>query len=334
MKRKLLLWVCSIGLIYLCGCNQQESQLNVQDERENEMESQIAGENEKEPESEAEIVSESELESDTENVGESVTGQDASSGENVGELAAIILDSYVYDTDIFKELYQRKDVQTDALDFSGEWNRTNVVTGIEGSVWISNQDEEGFDFSGEFYYYSHSGEIEGRAYFVEDDLAIFQYEDAYADEDAEEEFIAFVRTEEGMEIKTTGSSGELGFGMNVFSDGTYTLGEPEYTNADILSETFTEEELSQIEQMLGTEGYEEYFVFTVENGAITASDCIVEGEQNGVYYEAFLPTMGGYEFSMLICEDGSIYFYSGSDLGWQANVTGAIDFPSYELVEE
>lgn len=332
MKRKMLLCVCCIGLIYLCGCNQQESQMNVQNERENV--SQTTDQNENEAENEVENVSETELESDTETMDESATEQNLSSGESDGELAAIILESDCSDTDTFKDLYQRKGAQADALDFNGEWNRTNVVTGIAGSVWISNQDEEGFDFSGEFYYYSHSGEIEGRAYFVEEDLAIYQYEDEYADEEAEEEFIAFVRTDEGMEIRTTGSSWELGFGMNVFADGGYTLGEPEYTNANILAETFSEEELAKIEQMLGTEGYEEYFVFTVEYGAITTSDCIVEDGQEAVYYEAFLPTMGGYEFTMLICEDGSIYFYSGSDLGWQTNVSGAIDFPGYEMIEE
>lgn len=322
MKRKMLLCVCSVGILCLCGCNNPQSTLEQQSEQEIEIESQTANESE----SDTESVSEAESESATE--------QNLSSGESDGELAAIILESDCSDTDTFKDLYQRKGAQADALDFSGEWNRTNVVTGIAGSVWISNQDEEGFDFSGEFYYYSHSGEIEGRAYFVEDDLAIYQYEDEYADEEAEEEFIAFVRTDEGMEIRTTGSSWELGFGMNVFADGGYILGEPEYTNANILAETFSEEELAKIEQMLGTEGYEEYFVFTVEYGAITTSDCIVEDGQEAVYYEAFLPTMGGYEFTMLICEDGSIYFYSGSDLGWQTNVSGAIDFPGYEMIEE
>ena len=322
MKRNVLLCMCSVGILCLCGCSNSQSTLEQQSEQEIEVESQTANESE----SDTESVSEAESESATE--------QNLSSGESDGELAAIILDSDCSDTDTFKGLYQRKGAQADALDFSGEWNRTNVVTGIAGSVWISNQDEEGFDFSGEFYYYSHSGEIEGRAYFVEEDLAIYQYEDEYADEEAEEEFIAFVRTDEGMEIRTTGSSWELGFGMNVFADGGYTLGEPEYTNANILAETFSEEELAKIEQMLGTEGYEEYFVFTVEYGAITTSDCIVEDGQEAVYYEAFLPTMGGYEFTMLICEDGSIYFYSGSDLGWQTNVSGAIDFPGYEMIEE
>lgn len=335
MKRKMLLCMCGMMLLCFGGCNNQENELNTHSQSHNENEST----DETDRENEADSVRETESVSDTEQSisemeSEAITEQSVLSMGNAEELVEAILNSDYSDTELFQELYQQKIAQTDAPDFTGEWNRTNEVRGFDGLVSISGQDEEGFDFSGEFYYYSHSGVMEGRAYFVTDNLAVYQYENEFGDAENEEEFVAFVMTDDVMKIRTTGSSWELGFGMNVFADGEYTLGEPIYTNANILTETFSKEELAQIEQMLGAEWYEDYFVFTVEYGAITASDCVVNGEQKGVYYEAFLPTMGGYEFSMLISEDGSIYFYSESDLGWQTNVSEAIDFPSYELVEE
>lgn len=290
--------LCMIGMLCFAGCGKQEVTMDHRDE---------------------ETYNEVNTKADTE--------------QNTEDLKAAVLDSDYDNTEIFQELYNKTSVQQQALDFSGEWQRTNVASGYSGTVVISNQNAEGFDFSGGFFYNAHSGEIEGRAYFVTEDIAIFQYEDEFQSEDVEAEFIAFVKTEDGMQIKTTGTSYELGFGMNVYADGEYTLDEPIYTNADILAETFTEEELSQMKQLLGEEWYEEYFVLPVEEGIITASDCVLADGSAAVFYDVFWPTMGGYEFTMIICEDGSIYYCSGSEPGWQTNVTGAIDFPEYELVE-
>jgi hypothetical protein len=44
--------------------------------------------------------------------------------------------------------------------------------------------------------------------------------------------------------------------------------------------------------------------------------------------------MGGYEFQMLVCENGDVYFNSGATMvGFQSTVAGATEFPVYELAE-
>lgn len=336
--------LCMIGILCLSGCGNSDATVGsrnedtyieeiqkAQDEVKNDVVTELPeySQDETETNTNTEDSVEQDIVANTKDSAEQDTQENVQ--EDTADVKTAVLNSD-YNTEIFQELYNMKNAQENALDFSGEWHRTNEVSGFFGTVMISEQDAEGFNFSGGFCYYSHSGEIEGRAYFVAEDIAIYQYENEYQDAEAEDEYIAFVKMNDGLQIRATGNSGELGFGMNVFADGEYTLGEPAYTNANILAETFTEEELSQIEQMLGQEWYEEYFVFAVEEGIITASDCILADGENAVFYDAFVPTMGGYEFTMLFCEDGSIYYYSGGEPGWQTNVSGAIDFPVYELV--
>lgn len=339
MKNKTILWkngrigivsLCVIGTLCLSGCGDRKAverntdvalTQEVQDSRQDDDAAVDESENFKEH------AADSEEESTQESTGKDVE-------QNTDDLKQEVLNSDYANTEIFQTLYDTKDTQQQPLDFCGEWNRTNVISGFYGKVMISNEDAEGFDFTGEFYYYSHSGEIAGRAYFVTEDIAIYQYEDEFQSEDAEAEFIAFVKTGDGMQIKATGSSSDLGFGMNVFGDGEYTIGEPVYTNENILAETFSKDEISQIEQLLGEEWYNDYFVLPVEEGMVNASDCVLADGSEAVFYDVFWPTMGGYEFSMLIGEDGSIYYYSGGEPGWQTNVPGEIDFPEYELVEQ
>lgn len=240
----------------------------------------------------------------------------------------------------FKKLYDMISPVDNAESFEGTWNRTDVVNGCGGQIEVSNQDAEGFDFSGVFLYYSHNGVIDGRAYFVTPEIAIYEYNQEGFDtiETQEEadapEYVVFEKTEEGFKVIASSSSAELGFGMNVFADGTYVAGEPVYTNATVLEDNFTPEEQENIKALLG-DAYDAYFKDVVTLGILESEECTLEDGTNAIFYDAFIPTMGGYCFELLKCENGDLYFYSEADeVRWKTNVSGAIDYPVYTMVEE
>lgn len=240
----------------------------------------------------------------------------------------------------FKKLYDMISPVENAESFEGTWHRTDVVKGCGGQIEVSNQDAEGFDFSGVFMYYSHNGVIAGRAYFVTPEIAIYEYNQEGFDtiETQEEadapEYVVFEKTEEGFKVVASASSADLGFGMSVFADGTYVAGEPVYTNATVLEDNFTPEEQESIKALLW-DAYDTYFKDVVEFGVLESAECTLEDGTNAIFYDAFIPTMGGYQFELLKCENGDLYFYSEAEnVGWKTNVSGAIDYPVYTTVEE
>lgn len=240
----------------------------------------------------------------------------------------------------FKKLYDMISPVDNAESFEGTWNRTDVIKGCGGQIEVSNQDAEGFDFSGEFLYYSHSGTIAGRAYFVTPEIAIYEYnQEGFDTIETQEgadapEYVVFEKTEEGFKVIASASSADLGFGMSVFADGTYVAGEPVYTNATVLEDNFTPEEQENIKALLG-DAYDTYFKDVVEFGILESTGCTLEDGTNAIFYDAFIPTMGGYRFELLKCGNGDLYFYSEADeIGWKTNVSGAADYPVYTTAEE
>ena len=68
--------------------------------------------------------------------------------------------------DNLPELYERRKFVGSAVSFIGDWTRTSVHSSLSADISVKDQNEEGFDFTGEFYYYSHMGDAAGRAYFT------------------------------------------------------------------------------------------------------------------------------------------------------------------------
>ena len=232
----------------------------------------------------------------------------------------------------FKKIYNQIQSVDNAENFVATWNRTDVQSSMSAHIIVTNQDTEGFDFSGDFSYYSHSGCLAGRAYFVSSDIAIYEYQPEYSENDITQ-YVVFERTEEGLNVIASDYSGALGLGANVTVDGTYIEGEPMYTNATVLEDNFTADEQESIKNMLGND-YDEYFKDVVEYGVLERSQCTLEDGTNAAFYEGFIPTMGGYAFELLKCENGDLYFYSeAEEIGWKTNVSGAIDYPAYEVEE-
>lgn len=256
---------------------------------------------------------------------------------NEEDYAPIIISDATFEAEVVKfeetggeyRIVEFPNVIADA-NFVGTWNRTGVHSGRKAIVEITNQDETGFDFSGEFCHFSHIGSLEGRAYFSEDGIACYEYVSDI--EGQENQYVYFTMTEDGVYIYATGDSGALGFGMNVTVNGEYTTEVPVYTNATVLEDNFTEEELESIKAVVTEEYYEDYFLFVVESGTMEIAPCELSDGTKAVYYYGFIPTMGDYNFTMLKCENGDIYYHNYT-VGWKTNVSGAIDFPAYTLDE-
>lgn len=211
----------------------------------------------------------------------------------------------------------------------GKWNRTQVPSSYSGTVTITNADESGFDFEMSCIYYSHSGDLTEHAVFVSEGKAVCAVQEYYGNE---QPIIEFEFKKEGLTINTTQGINSLPFGMNVIPDGDYVLGEPSYTNENVLQETFSEEELAIIKKTINDdEVYEEYFVFPVEYGVITSEPCTVAGGIPAKLISVFVPTMGGYDFVLLITETGDLYIDFGSpEIPYKTNTT-SIEFPEYAI---
>ena len=211
-----------------------------------------------------------------------------------------------------------------AADFTGEWERTDVHNGLPAYIDISNQDEEGFDVSGGVGYFSHGGLLEdGRAYFITDTVAIYEYNGCY---------LVMERTKAGMNVYVAESvDSTFPFGAGCSMDGEYTLGEPEYTNAEYMNEHFTKTEQAEIKKLLGDD-YEMYFEDVVNYGVVDDWTCELSDGTKAVFYDGWFPTMGYCNFRMLICENGDIYCEVGNECNWYTNVSDAKEMPEYRIM--
>lgn len=189
-----------------------------------------------------------------------------------------------------------------AADFTGEWHRTNIYIAFPGEVKIVNQTEQGFDFSGWGSYYSHSGEIEGTAYFVDENTAFWRYV-----EDHWTGTVTFNLLENGS--LSLEQSGQLPFGMNAGIAGEYTLDEPVYYTNGIL-EALGPERIALLQEIAG-EDYQAFFGTPLEYGDFTIEE-YREGGYSGLFLTGWLPTFG-YHQKIYISDDGAVWanFWTG-----------------------
>ena len=222
-------------------------------------------------------------------------------------------------------LYESRKTVTTPSDFLGTWNRTAVHSSHEASIEISAPDEEGFEFTGEFYYFSHSGEVSGKAYFVSADEAVFKQFDE-GDIDGEPAYIGFKLNEAALYVITDGFV--EGLGMNVTVDGDYIDEEPFYTNANIIDETFTQDDLDIMKELLGEDSYRDLFIADTETGGVTTSLVRLTDDSIARYISCVVPTMvGSMGYEMLISEDGHYYFLHETDIF----VTNDTDYEDWKL---
>ena len=325
MKKYRILLISFIILICLSACKNETENLQqeeiLQEEVQEEAKSPISQESEQLPDE------------------ETLPEQSVEAEDEEPTQPAQVLDLSAYDLQYgqheeFLKIYEQIQPVEQAENFEETWHRTDTASSLGADITITEQTAEGFSFVGDFYYYSHSGWMEGNALFVAPNVAVYEHINDWGEEIASE-YLVFEKTAEGMKVYASAASADLGFGMNVSADGNYVNGEPSYTNATVFDDNFSEEVQAQMQTLLGETNYEECFKFPTEMGILTSTPATLEDGSSATYYDVFVPTMGGYEYQLLVCENGDLYFYSDANgIGFQTTVAGAIDFPAYELTED
>lgn len=192
----------------------------------------------------------------------------------------------------------RKSTET-ATNFEGQWQQTNNHSSIGGDITISDQDKEKFSFTGEFWYFSHTGDAEGVAYFVSDNTAIFKDEEY-------DGYIFFHMNDGEMFVGCAGTAGMMG--MAVSPNGEYTTGEVVHTNEGIMEETYTDNELKLIKELISEDEYKDVFEFSTDEGVVSLYDDKALGDgAKCKYVDSFVPTMGGLGYELVLVEDGRAY---------------------------
>lgn len=151
-----------------------------------------------------------------------------------------------------------------ATGYEGEWYRTGVASYQWARIVISDWKEgESFDVTLDVTYTLYSGVAEGTATFIEEDTAVL-----YDGNKDGGHGIYFHFLEDSIEV-THDADVRAWFGGGGISTaaGTYIQGEVEYTNCTDVSEIFTENELEQIQELLG-ERYDPLFKNLIEFGEI------------------------------------------------------------------
>ena len=213
-------------------------------------------------------------------------------------------------------------------NFEGDWHRTNTHSSTYATITISNVSDDGFDFEGFFQGYGNMGREDGRAVFTSDEAAIFTQE---ATEYSEVAYIYFIL--DGDELSVSSEGDLYGMGNHVYADGEYTTDEPAYTNADILAETFTDDELQAMKDMLSEDDYTNGFIDNTENGIVTSETVTMYDSTKAKHVNSFYPGLANFiGYDLLITEDGDIY-YSHVDRGFSTNDADYIgdELPTYTV---
>ncbi|MBO4456186.1 MAG: hypothetical protein J5802_00555 [Butyrivibrio sp.] len=222
---------------------------------------------------------------------EAVTGASDESAE-AGSAGALDITG-----DDLSNLYNEAKECQNAAKFEGEWH-SGEHSSFSGDIAITEQSAKGFHFSGFFNYYLHTGEAEGDALFVNDNVAVYKYTES------EGEFLGFYMDGDTLHVI---QKGLLGMGLNVTAEGEYTQDKQEFKNEDILNKAYTESQLSEIQKLIGDdELYEDYFKYGTEIGAVSYNDTETKDGEKCRFVHCLVPTYGT-EYSAVLMDDGRIY---------------------------
>lgn len=191
------------------------------------------------------------------------------------------------------DLYNHPVILDQVPDFMNTYQRTNVHSSHSAQLKIESVDQEGFDFSIEAQYYFHSGEVHGRAYYTSEHSAVFCLTEMETQlKESEYQYVLFYWKDGEMKITATANSGRMGLGQNVSIDGVYTFDNPMYTNANILYETYTQEQLDFLKENLSEEDFDRLILAT-QMGNVSVSK-----EKEGTLINVFVPTDSSYEYTL------------------------------------
>lgn len=202
---------------------------------------------------------------------------------------------------------------TDA--FIGEWRKTQCEMGESGYIKVENNDSYSATVTGGFDSYGSSGNLNENgdtAYYVSDKYMVVKE----IEEWDENEITLFLFAIDGDQMEVI-QYGHGNMGAGVSARGTYTKGEPEYTNANVIDENFTAQEQASIKTLIEKNGldYEERFIYSIEYGYFetsTETAAFADGSiQNGTWYESMSPHGFTAGSTIFIGIDGNIYYETG-----------------------
>lgn len=191
-----------------------------------------------------------------------------------------------------------------AVNFTGEWHRTEKYIAFPSTIEITDQTETGFTFSLEAYYYSHIGTVSGTAYFTDENAAFWRCVPRI--DDTADGCLFFTMEDGSLKID---EEGQLPFGMNVSACGVYTTGKPVYYTNGVL-EALGPDRIALLQEAAG-ENYQEFLGTPLEYGDFTVEE-YREDSYSGLLLEGWMPTMG-YQQKIYVGDDGAVWanFWTG-----------------------
>lgn len=314
MKKKSYLLVLSVTLL-LSGCVFQNvpvvSEIQtcvdiVQEQSETKTE-------QTEPKQETQTASQEE----TTSVNETVSIEENEELRN--EAALKVFDKYIGKEHGAYDLIEKKEeeillngvIEVTDSKIIGQYERTKCIRGIGGEITISKKDDNTLVLDGEVTCYAACGSFDEDIVYNLSDTKGFVVSDIdYGEESAHSVFFMERR---GEELICT-QMGEFAYmGVGVDADGIFTQGEPEYTNDNIVAETFSPETIAILKQLFEENqlDYNDYIENQMLYGTIDSSDVTMtfsDGtKKQGVYHYIWLPHAACFTVNMFVAEDGHVY---------------------------
>jgi RNA polymerase sigma factor, sigma-70 family len=174
------------------------------------------------------------------------------------------------------------------FSIEGKWNRTNVNSGEDGIIEITNLEEDGFDFHINVANGGNVGDTSGHAAMDNESEATAKI-DLY-----DGTFATFHFKIVDEQVKVTTENADFLGGIGTSFNGTYIKGEPVYLNEDIVEETLGDNK-DNVENLLGKD-YKN-LTFVMKEGTSYETELTYSGFIDGV----------GLGADLWIKEDGKIY---------------------------
>ena len=152
-----------------------------------------------------------------------------------------------------------------SVDFTGTYNRTDVIRAYQGTLEVTGQSGDSFSFYIEGWKGANMDQREGRAEIISPNKAVYK---------TEEIDVYFSLDNDVLSVECDDNDWRFsGNGAQFFGD--YTKSDPVYTNADIIDKTFPTENIkTKLCELLGEEAYDN-LVMVMECG-LSYKSCLLE----------------------------------------------------------
>lgn len=210
------------------------------------------------------------------------------------------------------------------LSFEGIWQRTDIIRHSNARIEITDSSESGFSFNMVSYWGINVGELSGTANYVNENTAEYLLDS----DEGTINTLEFKLTKNGstrMEVTYSGDYSLLDFGMNVFADGIYVLGEPEYISDDYpMLAAGNLETLAELRQLLGEYIFSDLLYIMREGYPDEISEHRYKGFIKGIGLGADL-LIGDEDTIQLMMYDNSNYVFYTNNMSLHGYLPDFID---------